>query len=139
MMDGVRIARTFAAQPQRVYRAWTVADDMARWYAPADGMTLSIDALDVRVGGRYQATFGKPGEAPSVEAGEYREVVAGERLVFDMTLARGGVVFSRSRCAVEFLERGERTQLVVTDEGENAGDHATCWGPSLDHLARLLE
>jgi hypothetical protein len=31
-------------------RAWIDAGDMARWYAPADGMTLSIDALDVRVG-----------------------------------------------------------------------------------------
>ena len=45
MMDGLRIARTFAAPRQRVYRAWTAADDMARWYAPGDGMTLSIDTL----------------------------------------------------------------------------------------------
>jgi len=138
-MDGLRIARTFAAPRQRVYRAWTAADDMARWYAPGDGMTLSIDTLDVRVGGRYQATFGKPGEAPFVEAGEYREVVPGERLAFDMDLARGGVVFSRSRCTVEFVERGERTQVILADEGENAGDHASGWGPALDHLARRLE
>ena len=94
-------------------------------------MTLSIDALDVRVGGRYQATFGIPGEAPIVEAGEYREVAPDERLVFDVSLARGGTVFSRTRCTVEFLDRGERTQLVLTD----AGEHASGWGMALNHLA----
>src|SRR6185436_2018263 len=58
MTDSLRIARTFSASRARVYRAWTDAADLARWYAPGDGMQLSIDALDVRVGGRYHATFG---------------------------------------------------------------------------------
>ncbi len=138
MTDSLRIARTFAAPRKRVYRAWTDASDLARWYAPGDGMNLSIDALDVRVGGRYQATFGMPGEAPFVEAGEYREVVPGERLVFDMSLARNGSVFSSSRCTVEFIDRGEWTQLILTDEGDDAGEHATGWAPALNHLARLL-
>jgi uncharacterized protein YndB with AHSA1/START domain len=138
MTDGLRIARTFPAPRARVYRAWTDATDLARWYAPGDGMDLSIDALDVRVDGRFQATFGMPGEAPFVEAGEYREVVPGERLVFDMSLARGGQVFSRSRCTVELVARGERTQLILTDEGEDAGEHASGWAPALNNLARLL-
>jgi uncharacterized protein YndB with AHSA1/START domain len=138
MTDGLRIVRTYAAPRERLYRAWTDAADLARWYAPGDGMTLSIDALDVRVGGRYQATFGLPGEMPFVEAGEYREVVPGERLVFDMSLARNGSVFSRSSCTVAFVERGPRTQLILTDEGDGAAEHATGWGPALNHLDRLL-
>ncbi|TMB23195.1 MAG: SRPBCC domain-containing protein [Deltaproteobacteria bacterium] len=136
--DSLRIARTFAAPRERLYRAWTDAAEMARWYSPADGMTLSIDALEVRVGGRYQATSGMPGETPFVEAGEYRKVEPGRLLEFDMSLARGGTVFSRTRCTVEFLDRGVGTQLVLTDEGDGAGEHATGWGPALDHLAQLL-
>jgi uncharacterized protein YndB with AHSA1/START domain len=73
--------------------------------SPADGMTLAIDALDVRVGGRYQATFGMPGEVPYVETGDYREVVPGERLAFDMTISRGGTVLSPTRCTVELVDR----------------------------------
>jgi uncharacterized protein YndB with AHSA1/START domain len=137
-LDSLRIARTFPASPARVYRAWTDAAEMARWYTPGEGMTLTIDALDVRVGGRYQATFGKPGDVPFVEAGEYREVVPGRRLVFDMSLARGSNVFSRTRCTLEFVDRDGRTQLILTDEGDAAGEHATGWGPALDHLAQLL-
>ena len=138
MTDSLRIARTFSASRARVYRAWTDAADLARWYAPGDGMQLSIDALDVRVGGRYQATFGMPGESPFVEAGEYHEVVPGERLVFDMSLARDGRVFSRSRCTVELMPRRDHTQLILTDEGEDAGEHATGWAPALNNLAKLL-
>jgi uncharacterized protein YndB with AHSA1/START domain len=62
-LDSLRIARTFDASRDRVYRAWTDAADLARWYTPADGMTLSIDALDVRVGGRCQATVPRPRRA----------------------------------------------------------------------------
>jgi uncharacterized protein YndB with AHSA1/START domain len=92
----------------------------------------------VRVGGRLQATFGMPGESPFVEANEYREVVPDERLVFDMTLARDGRVFSRSRCTVELVAQGERTQLILIDEGEDAGEHASGWGPALSNLAKFL-
>jgi uncharacterized protein YndB with AHSA1/START domain len=138
MTDGLRIARTFPAPRARVYRAWTDAGDLARWYAPGDGMNLSIDALDVRVGGRFQATFGIPGERPFVEVNEFRAVVPGERLVFDMSLARDGQVFSRSRCTVELVAREDRTQLILTDEGADAGKHASGWAPALDNLERLL-
>jgi uncharacterized protein YndB with AHSA1/START domain len=134
----LRIARTFDAPCERVYRAWTDRADLGRWYVPVEGMTLSIDALDVRPGGRFQATFGMPGEVPIVEANEYREVVPERRLAFDATLARGGSVFSPTRCTVEFVDRGARTQLVLTDVDDDAGEHAGGWGVALNQLARIL-
>ena len=79
-----------------------------------------------------------PSDLTFAEAGEYRKVEPGRLLEFDMSLARGGTVFSRTRCTVEFLDRGVGTQLVLTDEGDSAGEHATGWGPALDHLAQLL-
>ena len=136
--DSLRIARTFAAARARVYRAWTDAADLARWNFCTDGMTVAVETLDVRVGGRYQASFGLPGDVPIVETNAYREVVQDRRLVFDNTLARGGTVYSRTRCTVDFLDRGERTQVVLTEEGDNAGEHASGWGHGLDRLAYLL-
>jgi uncharacterized protein YndB with AHSA1/START domain len=136
--DSLRIVRTFDAPRARLYRAWTDAADLARWNFCTDGMTLVVDALDVRVGGRYQATFGLPGEVPIVETDEYREVVPGERLAFDVTLARGGAVFSRTRCTAEFRDRDGRCQLFLTEEGDDAGEHAGGWGAALNRLARLL-
>ena len=39
---------------------------------------------------------------------------------------------------VEFGEREDGTQLVLTDESDDAGEHADGWGGALNHLARLL-
>jgi hypothetical protein len=50
-----------------------------------------------------------------------------------------GAYQAPSRAVNEFLDRGAGTQLVLTDEGEDAGEHATGWAPALNHLARLLE
>ena len=136
--DSLRIARTFAAPAARVYRAWTDAADLARWNFCTDGMTATVETVDVRVGGRYRASFGFPGEPPIVETNEYREVVPERRLVFDNTLARGDTVYSRTRCTVEFVDRGDRTQLVLTEEGGDAGEHASGWGNGFNRLARLL-
>jgi uncharacterized protein YndB with AHSA1/START domain len=136
--DSLRIARTFDAPPGRLYRAWTDADDLARWNFCTDGMTVAVETVDVRVGGRYRASFGLPGDVPIVETNEYREVVPGRRLVFDNTLARGDAVYSRTRCTVEFLDRGERTQLILTEEGDSAGEHASGWGHGFDRLAQIV-
>ena len=56
-----------------------------------------------------------------------------------MTIARGDTVLSSTRRTVELVDRGARTQLVLTDEGEGAGEHASGWGPALRHLAQVLE
>ncbi len=136
--DSLRIARTLDAPTERVYRAWTDATDLARWNTPGDGMTLTVDTLDVRVGGRYRGRFGAPGDVSFVETNEYRDVVPGRRLVFDMIIARGDAVLSRTRCAVDFIDRGGRTQIVLPDDGEGAGEHAAGWGTALNHLAEVV-
>jgi uncharacterized protein YndB with AHSA1/START domain len=136
--DGLRIVRTFEVPRERMYRAWTDAADLARWNYPAGDMTLTIDTVDVRVGGRYQSTFGRPGELPWVESCEYREVVPGRRLAFDSIVSRAGTVVARTRCTVEFLDRGTSMQIILTDEGDGAGEHAGGWGHGLDQLAKLL-
>ena len=136
--DGLRIVRTFDAPCARVYRAWTDAGELARWNFCTDGMTASVETVDVRAGGHYRASFGFPGDVPIVETNDYREVVPGRRLVFDNTLACGDAVYSRTRCTVEFIERGDRTQLVLTDEGDGAGEHASGWGLGFNRLAQMF-
>lgn len=48
----LRISRTYAAPVDRVWKAWTAADDLARWWGPK-GMSLRLAALDVRPGGIF--------------------------------------------------------------------------------------
>jgi uncharacterized protein YndB with AHSA1/START domain len=132
------LRRTYDAPRERVFRAWTTAEELARWYSPDDAWTVTVLALDPRVGGGGRFAFGPAGEEPWIETVEYLEIDAPRRLVFRMTLARGGTVASETTCTVELIERGGQTELVLTDEGPGADEHASGWGPALDHLTSAL-
>lgn len=132
------LRRTYDAPPERVFRVWTDPVELRRWYSPSDDFPVLSVEVDLRIGGRSRFSFGPPGEEPYVEVDEYREIVPPRRLVFWMTLSRGGAVISETLVTIEFLDRGGRTEVVLTDEGPGAEEHASGWGPTLDHLTRAL-
>lgn len=137
--DKIVLRRTYNALAERVFRAWTDPVELKRWYSPEDGWTVGEVEVDLRVGGRFRITFGPPGEAPYIEAGEYREVVRRKRLVFAVTVSRRGqVIHEESVCTVEFIDLGGRTEVVLTDQGPAAKEHTTGWQTALEHLAHAL-
>src|SRR5262245_47135035 len=52
----VRLHRVLAAKPDKIYRAFTTADAMARWLPP-DGFTCSVHRMDTKVGGTHRMSF----------------------------------------------------------------------------------
>ena len=52
----VRLHRVLAAKPNKVYRAFTTADAMARWLPP-NGFTCTVHQMDSKVGGTYKMSF----------------------------------------------------------------------------------
>jgi uncharacterized protein YndB with AHSA1/START domain len=63
------LARSYPAAPEKVWRAWTVAQALKAWWGPGAGEPVSLAELDVRVGGRFRIVFGV-----------YREVVPNRKL-----------------------------------------------------------
>ncbi|MGY3619545.1 SRPBCC family protein [Bradyrhizobium sp. USDA 10063] len=80
---GLTLTRRFRARPEKIYAAWTQAENLVQWFGPANVKPGSVQAeLDVRGGGRYRISFtANDGEYHEV-GGVYREVVPNERLVF---------------------------------------------------------
>lgn len=83
----VRLHRVLRAPAERIFRAFTTPDAMAKWLPP-HGFTCHVDHLDVRVGGTFRMTFTNLTTQQSHSfGGEYQEVIANERLrytdVFD--------------------------------------------------------
>ncbi|TMA48588.1 MAG: SRPBCC domain-containing protein [Deltaproteobacteria bacterium] len=136
--EKLTLRRIYDAPPERVFRAWTDPAELARWNVPADGWTIEVLEVDLRVGGHYRATFGPPGEEPYLETDEYREIVRPKRLVFTETISRGGTVLTQTLCTVEFIDLGGRTEVVLTDEGIGADVHRGGWSRALDNLARIV-
>jgi uncharacterized protein YndB with AHSA1/START domain len=52
----VRMHRVLAAKSDKVYRAFTTPDAMARWLPP-NGFTCMVHEMDVKVGGIHRMSF----------------------------------------------------------------------------------
>ncbi len=78
----VRLHRVLRAKPEKVFRAFTDADAIARWLPPY-GFLCKVHELDVCTGGKFRMTFVNfsTGHGHSF-GGEYLEVVPGQRLVY---------------------------------------------------------
>jgi uncharacterized protein YndB with AHSA1/START domain len=80
-MTAVRLQRTIAAPPDRVYRAWLDPDLLARWMAPG-ALDVTRAEVDERVGGHFRIWHaGREGDVGGFEA-ELLELVPGQRIVF---------------------------------------------------------
>jgi uncharacterized protein YndB with AHSA1/START domain len=76
----VKLHRVFTAKPERVFKAFTDADAMAKWLPP-NGFTGKVHEMDARVGGRYRMSFTNFTNGKShAFGGEFLEMVENEKL-----------------------------------------------------------
>lgn len=78
----VNISRHYKATPEKVWRAWTDPQALARWFGPDPAGVVTVADLDVRVGGRYHIRFGVPGGEVHDVSGIYEAVELHHKLVF---------------------------------------------------------
>jgi uncharacterized protein YndB with AHSA1/START domain len=138
----VRLHRVFAAKPERIYRAFTDADAMARWLPP-NGFTAKVHQMDAKVGGKFKMSFTNftTGNGHSF-GGEYLELVPNERIrytdKFDDPNLAGDIVVTVNlkKVSVGTEINIEQTNLpsVIPLEACYLG-----WQQSLNHLATLVE
>ena len=129
----LRIERTFAAPPERVWQALTDAGALARWFWPASMNTTVV--ADLRPGGTLRI------ESPGQMAvqGEYLEIDPPHRLAFTWRWA-GDPTETTVRVQLSCVEDGTRLVLVHTgfpDEHSRTA-HATGWSDCLDRLPGYL-
>jgi uncharacterized protein YndB with AHSA1/START domain len=82
--DPLRLSRMFHAPRETVFKAWSSAESVKRWFAP-ETFTVPEATVEMRVGGRFDLCMRSPaGEAHWVR-GSFVEVAPHTRLVIDMT------------------------------------------------------
>jgi uncharacterized protein YndB with AHSA1/START domain len=92
----VRVSRVFAAPREMVFRAWSSADHVKRWFCP-DGYSVPEAKVEMRVGGPFEVCMRSPEGVDHWTRGTFAEVVAPERLTIDHDVidpCGGGPLFS---------------------------------------------
>ena len=114
MVREISITRIFAAPRDLVWRAWTEAEQLARWFMP-HGFTVPECRVDLRVGGSFRMTVRAPDGSESPTGGEFKEIDPPRRLVFTSTGFDGpdGVPMLEVLNTATFADLGDKTELTL--------------------------
>jgi len=143
--DTLTLSREIAAPPDRLFPLLTEPAYRAEWGAPNEGVTLEIDAADIRPGGRELSRCG-PRENPEFEVTtDFHVIEAPALMLFTETIRIGGDTLSSGLVALELAPEGAGSRITVTSQlasligDEMAGGYTEGWTAALNNLARLAE
>jgi uncharacterized protein YndB with AHSA1/START domain len=107
------IAREFDAPRELVFEAWTNPKHLAQWWGPR-GFTNPVCEWDARPGREIYVVMRAPNGARYPMGGEFREIVAPEKLVFTSGALdeKGGMLFEFLHTAT-FTEANGKTKLIL--------------------------
>lgn len=145
----VIISRTFDAPRRLVWQAWTDPKHIMQWWGPA-GFHNERCESELRIGGRFQLEMRAPDGNVYPCIGTFREIVEGERIVYDGEAAEGhpcgAGIPPRATVTVSFAEQNGKTRLTLhtrfaSPERKQAAAEArfiVSWEEALDRLAKAL-
>ncbi len=142
MPNTVRLHRILATKPEKIYRAFTEPDAMAKWLPP-NGFAGTVHEMNPVVGGSYKMSFRNfTTGATHAFGGRYLELVPNERLRytdrFDDPNLPGEI-----QVTVTIKKTSFGTEIHIVQEGlPDVIPVEACylgWQESLRNLAKLVE
>jgi uncharacterized protein YndB with AHSA1/START domain len=155
------ISRVFDAPRERVWQAWTQAEQLKQWWGPR-GFKVHTCKVDLRPGGIFHYGMTAPDGSDMWGKFSYREIAAPKKLVFVVSFSdpKGGVTRHPMSpgwplyimSTVEFEDQGKgKTRVTVTWLPHEASDAERKvfadgrdsmnqgWGGTLDQFADYLK
>ncbi len=133
------VRRTIAAEPRRVFEAWTEPAHLLAWWGPRP-VRCSKAEVDLRIGGRYRIVNLLPDGNEIVIDGEFTVIEPFVKLAYTWTVSPGPA--SVELVTVKFEARGEQTEVIVIHEkiGTQAArdSHEGGWVGCLEGLERYF-
>ena len=137
----LNLKRLFKAPRERVFRAWTDPAMLAKWWGP-ESRSCPFVELDPRPGGRWRTCMKAENGDEAWVQGEYKEVDPPRKLVFTWAWENDGVPGHVTEVSVEFLDRGDETEMLFRHRGfeteEQAHQHNQGWDSSFICFDRYL-
>lgn len=135
------LSRVFEAPRERLFRAWTEPERLARWWGPK-GFTTPECAMDVREGGAWRTVMRSPEGKDHVVSGVYREVAPPSRLVFTWGWETDGPRGHETVVTIQLTEVPGGTRLDLSQELFESTDsrdhHGQGWASCFDSLEDVI-
>lgn len=106
------ISRNFSAPRDVVFKAWSSAEHMKRWFSP-EGYSVAEAEIDFRPGGVCAICMRSPEGQDFWSRGSYIEISPPERLVFTTAVVVGDATKFTAHTTVTFDEDGAGTRMTV--------------------------
>jgi uncharacterized protein YndB with AHSA1/START domain len=113
------LERTYAASPERVFRAFADPDVKAKWFVGPEDWDQTEVVIDFRIGGR-EVNNGGPKSGPiSRFYAQYYDIVPDNRIVYAYEMYLDDTRISVSLATIELapLDAGRSTRLTITENG----------------------
>jgi uncharacterized protein YndB with AHSA1/START domain len=110
-MKSLQITRAFDAPRELVFSWWTEGEKMQQWSGCKEAARCEIQ-MDFRVGGGFTQKMQIRGKGEFTITAKYDEIVVPERIAYHVDLG-----FGVTRVVLEFFEQGDKTKVVLTQEG----------------------
>jgi uncharacterized protein YndB with AHSA1/START domain len=141
-MSTIKLHRVLKAAPERVYRAFTDADAMAKWLPP-NGFTCKVHKMEAKVGGGYRMSFTNFTSGKShAFGGTYQEMVPNERIRYTDKFEDPNLP-GEMKTTITMRKVSCGTEVNVVQEGvPEAIPPEQCylgWQESLANLATLVD
>jgi uncharacterized protein YndB with AHSA1/START domain len=133
------ISRTYPASVERVFKAWTDANQLGQWFAPTDDYTTKAN-VDLRIGREYRIAITHKGGNVHTIVGTYHLIEPPRKLVYTWRWDNGPA--ADTLVTVDFAPDGEATKVTITHEQfvstEDRDKHNEGWNGCLNRLQRTL-
>jgi uncharacterized protein YndB with AHSA1/START domain len=138
----LEIERHMAAPAERVFAAFTDADQLAVWWGPR-GFTVSGLDFPARAGARYRIEMQPLEGDPFFLTGEFREIDPPARLAFTFAWEDPDPDDVENLVLLAFRDLGGSTEVALK-QGPFRTEarrelHRDGWSDSLDRLEKLLD
>lgn len=138
-IEALEVSRVIAAPRERVFRAWTEAAELSRWFGPTSDHKTEVPELDLRVGGKYRFEIHNKDVINRV-GGVYREIHPPEKLVFTWKWDRPEA--PETLVSVTFRDIKGSTEVVVTHSGfteeQDREAHRHGWLGALEKFSKAV-
>jgi uncharacterized protein YndB with AHSA1/START domain len=110
----LNVSRVFAAPRERVFAAWSTADNVKNWFCP-QMFTVPEAHVDFRPGGVFEVCMRAPDGTDHWTRGHFVEIIPNAQLAIEMgVFGQDGTMLFSAHTAVTFEEDGGGTRMSVT-------------------------